>query len=796
MATAPQRPKIINTSPAIHRDTKTFVVYTSPKELNEKLMRFHSSIITNLNTYDEYSKILEKPAQLILLDVNELDVLKKVKSPDQYFKNVSVYVLTNSTIKILQKIFPNFREFAKNLVVLDNIHEHFTYLCPWNGTLLDGISILSIIHGNQIIQMNGLEQDQIKIVTRDSIQKFISITSPPEFWMFTQFYKPKEKIREMEINETLRLNTDCEFVDKIVIFLEKEEDRESIKRILAKKPRSALAKIRFVSLLHRLTYSDFFSYINSSEVPENTYVALTNADIYFDQTIGNIWSISMENRLLALVRYEHSDNGPMSARMFGPRPDSQDTWIFSAASIKQRNWTPQQLEKFNYQLGIPGCDNSFTTDMIREKFLTVNPAGTIRTYHYHSSQIRNYTQKDILWRPVYIYITPTSITELEQVHQFGNNITSISTNNLINIQSNNETRAQTYCTMLARPKKYVWNIGKNVISSKLRIYEVQNVISCSQGFLFDNFKLWVGDQDEAVISEYLRGANINQLNRTATVENFVSVPVISKKVFEEPGLFLLEYVMPLLLILGNLPKDNVYSYFWPEKFNELLKFIEFPVKAKIIPVIYDLNFYSAKCWAITPHSFKICRNAVNSFRTAWRLESVTENSNVITLVDNGKIFSSKNETFIGDLKSIIEKYGWELDIVIDGGGGNTFNQYCKLSQSGGMIFWNDGATAGTTWRSAWNLPKGAAFLEFQNEFILSGEAQEFAGACELDSRIFILQKADDTYLQGLVLKYVEEYLQANPKNSVETGAAEAEAGAAEAPAEASKADQVSLSLEV
>jgi len=764
----PQKPKIINTTPIIHRDAKTIVVYSSPNELNEKLMRFHNSIITNLETYNEYSKILEKPVHLLLINKSELNGLKNIKTaPEKYFQNVSMFILTNSIIEYLVQIFPNLREFAKNLIVLDNIHHHFTYFRPWNGTLIDAASIISLIHGSQIIQINSQDQDTLNAAIRNEIQKITPISPPPEFWMFTQFYKPKEKSREMEINETLRFNTDCEFIDKIVIFLEKDEHKEDIKRILAKKPRSALAKIRFVSLLHRLSYSDFFNYVISDEVPDNTYVALTNADIYFDNSIGNIWSISMENRLLALLRYEHSDDGTQAAKMFGPRPDSQDTWIFSAASIKQRKWTQEYIEKFNYQLGIPGCDNSFTTDMIREKFLTVNPAGTIRTYHYHTSQIRNYTKKDILWRPIYIHITPTGIPEFEQNTLFSSEVKVVPVSNTINITSNTQARAQTYCTMLARGQKYVWNVGTNTMNSKFKIFELKNVTSCSHGVLFDSFRIFTGNQEEIIVTQYIKSANINHFNRTVTIENFVSVPIVNRKIYEEPGLFITEYVIPLLFILKTVSKDNIYSIFWPELFQSFLKFIDFPVMIKVVPIIpesHSINFYSEKSWAIMPGSFRMCKEAIEYFRNCWKLEPSIETSNILTFIDNGKLFSVKDEKFIKDLEKILVKYGWELDIVLEGT--ELSQQFSKLALSGGILFWNDGQESqlARIWRGAWNMLPGSAFLEFQNEFKLSGESQEFASACGLDSRIFILQKADDNYLRGLVLKYVEDYLQAHPKS--------------------------------
>lgn len=759
-----EKPKIINISPTIYRDKKKLIIFNSPNELNEKLMRFHTCAITNLETYDVYSSILKKPVHLLLTDPKNLDErrliqnLTKYKSLENYFENVSFFVITE---KVLDKIIncnQKFKNMVKSIIILENIHEHFQYLSPWDGSFIDAVSILSIIQGICSIQMNSLE-DNSNRKYRDPLQTFSCIQTPPEFWICTQFYKPKEKTRELEINETLRKNIDCEFIDKIVIFLEKDEYKEDIRRILAKKSQSALQKILFVQLSKRLSYSDFFKYISSSEVPENIYVALTNADIYFDNSIGIIYSISMENRMLALLRYEHSDDGPEYAKIFGPRPDSQDTWIFSASTIKSRKWTSEQLEKFNYCLGIPGCDNIFTTDMIREKFLTVNCSGSIRTYHYHSSQIRNYSKSDILWRPIYIYVAPTMIMEIEHVKSFSEKpFLSLSSTNSICIKSNNEARAQTYCTMLSRGHKYIWNVGENQLSQKLNVYQLSNIISNSNGILFDNYKLYVGNQNEEVISPYFRSSNIQHLQKTVRIENLISIPVISHQVYDDFRLFATEYLAPLLYVLKNLPKEHEYSIFWPEKFNNYLNEISFDVRVKILPVIPQLNFYSEKCWAIMPGSYRINIESTKNLRTLWKGNcNFQDDTQKMLLVCNEKIFCSDDAVFENELTSILERWGWDLEIIRENG--NQSEQLYKLSNSRGIIFWNNGDNiSGNVWRNSWLMPEGSSFLEFQNEFKLCGEAQEMAAACRLDSRIFILQKADDKYLRGLILKYIEEYV--------------------------------------
>ena len=141
-------------------------------------------------------------------------------------------------------------------------------------------------------------------------------------------------------------------------------------------------------------------------VPKGVHVILCNADIYFED-LSDLHKINMENRMLGLLRWDVDVDG--NSVIFGPRADSQDTWIFLSDSIKSKKW---DFNKFNFQLGQAGCDNSFAGHILRNNFVLANPALSLKTYHLHNTNIRNYDKKDYIRSDVYINLAPTFIIVL------------------------------------------------------------------------------------------------------------------------------------------------------------------------------------------------------------------------------------------------------------------------------------------------------------------------------------------------------------------------------------------------
>jgi hypothetical protein len=65
------------------------------------------------------------------------------------------------------------------------------------------------------------------------------------------------------------------------------------------------------------------------------------------------------------------------------RADSQDTWIFKGGV--------NQVSGADFTMGIAGCDNAIAHLLEQHGYNVINPSRTIKTYHLHLTNIRNYT---------------------------------------------------------------------------------------------------------------------------------------------------------------------------------------------------------------------------------------------------------------------------------------------------------------------------------------------------------------------------------------------------------------------
>jgi hypothetical protein len=179
------------------------------------------------------------------------------------------------------------------------------------------------------------------------------------------YYKDKNPARQKEIDFCLNKNLSNKNINTIVI---ESQDR--------------------------LTYSYYFKKINSVTLPNDINI-VCNSDIYLDDTILNCKNMAVDD-CYALSRWDLKTNG--SAELFN-RPDSQDTWIFKG-KIRSNLYG-------DIFLGMPGCDNRIAYEIVKAGYRLSNPSKTIKTYHVHSSNIRNYSKKHDTVPGPYKQISPT-----------------------------------------------------------------------------------------------------------------------------------------------------------------------------------------------------------------------------------------------------------------------------------------------------------------------------------------------------------------------------------------------------
>ena len=215
-------------------------------------------------------------------------------------------------------------------------------------------------------------------------------------YLIQQYYIPTDKTRRNEIKKCLQYNCSNDAIDKIILLNEKTYTSEELG--------TDSPKIKQVVINSRLTYKKVFEY--AAEL-QNCFIILANSDIFFDLSIKRLRNSGMTNekKMYTLLRYEFDGKTELKkCRLFGPRPDSQDSWIWHS------KWKlPNNIRNiFDINLGKPGCDNKILYLLSIVGFSCYNEPLWIHSYHFHPSQIRGYTPKspDTISLP-YIGLFPT-----------------------------------------------------------------------------------------------------------------------------------------------------------------------------------------------------------------------------------------------------------------------------------------------------------------------------------------------------------------------------------------------------
>jgi hypothetical protein len=255
-----------------------------------------------------------------------------------------------------------------------------------------------------------------------------------EIHVFTQFFIHRQNFRNEELKFCLASNLSNPHLTKVHLLNERIYSNQELG--LSDEGAAALSGrlVQYDTGGKRLTPQIVLQYIRERGI--RGYLIFTNSDIFFDETIRNLraTTLNQEKKFLALLRYEYKGANSMPFMMmsavkrqaknacplFGPRFDSQDTWIFHS------NFSPKEYQEkaFGYEFGKPGIDNKIVYLMRVLGFEPINDPQTVRTYHYQRSITRDYSAKDVLPKP-WAAITPVGVDPLSIPPSLGINIMDV-----------------------------------------------------------------------------------------------------------------------------------------------------------------------------------------------------------------------------------------------------------------------------------------------------------------------------------------------------------------------------------
>jgi hypothetical protein len=584
--------------------------------------------------------------------------------------------------------------------------------------------------------------------------KFAHNNVPSEVWMITQFFKHKDSARFQEIKECLVQNCRCPHIDRIVLINEKNYSSEynSIK---------GREKIHQVITGKRLTYADFLKYVQDN-VPSNVIVILCNADIYFKNDLTDLWKINMENTMLGLLRWDVTTT-PGEIKIFGPRADSQDTWIFLSDSIQSRKWN---FDKYNFQLGQPGCDNAFAGYILRDKFLLSNPALTFKTYHLHNTNIRNYEKKDYIRADIYINLAPTYIIDSKQIKAPTEKAQTLANETVaFEVKSSSISNEITYCTMLEKEGRYKWepSVVNYYFEPEIPVYSWNNCIVTPNGLVYNLYSIYTGNAIEDDLFNYWKTSNIDILTPVKKCKQMLAIPFRDTSVFYNIDRYLLNYMSRCMRLLETHPEAS----FWipPEFIAHLECLVTLPLSLSLHGISF--NHYSG-CYADTvigflpeKESVELGSEDIQCLRKLYpNWIQTPQNKKCSVIIDQQLTLEFAKTRLSKCLLATTTNNSAEWSIQYIMSGTDTKSVYNDLMGSSLCIFIG-GKNTENVWSKLWTLPNNCCVIEFQQELLIDGEFQHLSHVAGLKSWVLLLSKGDLNDVQDQIQEQFTKWLKKN-----------------------------------
>ena len=239
------------------------------------------------------------------------------------------------------------------------------------------------------------EKERIKkqeqIVITHYYDKDLSEGFAQEIYFIGQFYIDKHKIRQQEILYCLKQVVNNNNFKKIYllnerIYTEKELglSTDEMKRVIQ------------INMGHRLKFKDVFTEVKRLNL--KGYIVFGNSDIFFDDSIRLVreTGLDQKKRACGLSRFEYSEGKKLEdCKLYKPSHCSADVWIYHT------NYSPSEkiINETDFHFGKPGCDNIIGYIFKNNKYEFLNIPYTLKVYHFHTSNLRNYNEKDYVHLP-------------------------------------------------------------------------------------------------------------------------------------------------------------------------------------------------------------------------------------------------------------------------------------------------------------------------------------------------------------------------------------------------------------
>ena len=597
-----------------------------------------------------------------------------------------------------------------NVLCLEELSSMYPFLgSTWNGTFEDAIVCAAIIF--RYTRLIGID-DHLRLRTTQINNLVLSLeesSSPPEpLVLIQQYYTPPQSKRAKELYKCLSKNLECPFIDTIILCMESPN---------AKLPPDPNGKLVLITMKQRITYKSCIELVKSHVGP-GRLVVFANTDIYLDATWRSIWSTDIHDVCVALLRWDEavseSDSEAGKPTLFGPRSDSQDTWAFHSDSILSRTW---DLNAVNIPFGKSGCDNAILVEFLRQKFKIVNPAMSLRTIHVHQSDIRTYERTDLVDRPVYMYVDPNGIHELNPQLTWDGWANTLVQHEALErpLKATSSKMLNMFCSQMNRDPSFVWS--PDGINSYIppkgqdRIIDVSGGTFVSpNGLVYKHVDLFIGSTE--IQKQIWSDNTLSHLMPAQLTDSMMAFP-LNPEWFNNPTLYTLYYLSNVVRQHRETPEAS----FWCKQTNELLSVFKLfkwnTTRGHLLEYSDQTQAFAGRVTGRTSHTIRSMPNDIDALRTAlfnpWKSEP-SGNSYIVIVTDLLHI----KDGLLTDILEASVNAGYTVRVISSTDNACTWDE--TLSGASRVILSTSAKNfKTTTWAWMWMAPKGCKILELQEE---------------------------------------------------------------------------------
>jgi hypothetical protein len=584
----------------------------------------------------------------------------------------------------------------ENVLNMEELHNVFPHIGDsWDGTYIDAIVMIASLMRYKCL---GSLKEEIWNSRASSLGLVKVSGKAPRLWWLTQYYVPGNAKRRREIQTCLQRNSNSKIIDKIILLNEEVVPLGSLGQV----------PIEQRVIGRRLTYADVIRI--AADFPSDVIVAFANADICIDDASWtDLWKVNMEDTFLALLRYDVPESGRVEdAKIFGPRADSQDTWVIRVADIVKRG-AAELAKTLDFQFGRMGCDNVIALDMLRQKFMVVNPALSLKTWHFHSSALRTYDKDDVIERPVFHYVQPSGFHDLRPVLTFSKDeiASSFKPASLARyIRGSGATKWLSVVNKANGEHPMKMENANTIVPVDETILTVRDCFQTPNGLLYDKERLLIGSSTRS--QNLWSTATVGALTPSLECKRglVAAWPEGAETVRE---IYVLKYLSKILqLAPASLAASEGWEFFCPDK-REIIEAMEtFDWRTAKLPVIKHETDIVVWCKEVRcfPPSENVCVLAedVDALRKSVRSWSKCVKGERLRLVvvEDGSVMT---ESLVRDFEELADE---RFDVrVVYPHRTSAHRMTETLSGAWGIVF--SGGISACGWN--WMLPVGAYSFE-------------------------------------------------------------------------------------